>query len=221
MYLLFSLLHCAVSHLSQTVHLSLWIATVVCVTDESSPLSGGSLGGGANFCASKHWQSCIAPWWETGPRHLIDRHANVTRWLRTPQARKHKDCRACSLVLDTQKTRLDTQNESLHIKSSSFSSSPQLNNVTRWYLWLISLGHVTEQGTGCHWSRTDSVLPFITQTQDAPSWKEDVLLSTSEGGWCIQSGFGEFLDMGSEGSDTINVEGSGENQGWKHPIKSG
>lgn len=94
MYLLFSLLYyCSVIRLSQTAHLSLWIGTVVCVTDESFSLSGDSLRGGANFCAFKHWQSCTAPWWETGPRHLIDWHTNVTRWLRTPQAQKHKDRR--------------------------------------------------------------------------------------------------------------------------------
>lgn len=41
MYLLFSLLYCAVIGLSLTAHLSLWIATVVCLTDESFPLSRG------------------------------------------------------------------------------------------------------------------------------------------------------------------------------------
>lgn len=44
MYLLFSLLYCAVIRLSQTAHLSLWIGTVVCVTDESFPLSRDSPG---------------------------------------------------------------------------------------------------------------------------------------------------------------------------------
>lgn len=80
-YLLYRLVDRAAVLLSQNTHLSLWIGTVVCVTDESFPLSRDSLWGGANFCASKRWQSCMAPWWEAGPRHLIDWHANMTRWL--------------------------------------------------------------------------------------------------------------------------------------------
>lgn len=73
---------CAVIRLSQPAHLSLWIGTPVRLTDESFPLSGDTLRGGANFCASVRRQSCVAPWWATGPRHLIDWRTNTRRWLR-------------------------------------------------------------------------------------------------------------------------------------------
>lgn len=85
---------------SCTVLSSVWVRLHICHCGslrrsvwQMSPslLAGDSLRGGENFCASKRRQSCVAPWWETGPRHLIDWQTNMRRWLWTPQAQKHKD----------------------------------------------------------------------------------------------------------------------------------
>lgn len=106
--------------LSQTEHLSLWIGAVFCLTDESFPLSGDCLQGGTNFCTCRHKQWCVAPWWETGPHHLIDWHANTRGQLWTPQTQEHED-RGLSAPCLTYRQHLDTRNKSLHINSSSSS----------------------------------------------------------------------------------------------------
>lgn len=76
-------------------------------------------------------------------------------------------------------TRLDTQNKSLRIKSSSFSLFPVFDIVTRWYPSLISLGHETEQGgvfaLKLHWLG----FTFDYTNTSHSILKDDVLLPTS------------------------------------------
>lgn len=116
-----SRIHClaeytALSSVRVKLHICQWGSARRSVWQMSPfPLSGGSLRGGANFCASKHWQSGAAPWWETGPRRLIDGHANMTRWRQTPHIKTSGERRRPRQA----ETRSDPRSKSLHIKSSS------------------------------------------------------------------------------------------------------
>lgn len=132
-YLLFSLLYCAVIRLSHTAHLSLWIGTAVRLTDESFPLSGDSLSEEVQISA--HPRAGNHAW------HLDERRALVTwltgtlTWGDGCEHHRHRNIKTAGVQLHAWHTgkRLDTQNESLHIKSSSSSFSSVLNNVTGWY----------------------------------------------------------------------------------------
>lgn len=157
---------------------SIWVRLRIChcasvqwsVWQMSPSPSAGTLSGEVQISAhrsignhAQHLDERQAPatWltgiltWRKGYKH--HRHGNIKTTGNKPHPWYTETC-------------LDTQNKSLHIKSSSFTRSPGLNSVSSLYPWLISFGYVTEEGTGCYWSCTNWVLLLITQTQDSPSW---------------------------------------------------
>lgn len=156
-------------HPSESLHTSVIVDCCAALCDRCVlPISAGTLSP-----SQGEVQISAHPSISNHAPHLDERQAPAT-WLTGMltwgEGDKHhrrsntKTAGAQPRVPDTQKhaRTLRTNQRTLR---AHLSSSRLLNNVTHWYPWLISLCYVSEQGTGCHWSCSDGVLPLITQTQ--------------------------------------------------------